>query len=430
MAKKNVKKTGSFSKGDILKFEFDGMELSGEFIKKGDDLLIIKLSSGYDIAVPEKSFRLLKTIKSAQKTTEKIVPEKSEKEPDITIITTGGTISSKIDYETGGVSPTVSSDYYFDLAPKMSEYGKVAIKPIMSILSENMQPSDWIKIASEAKKAIDQGSKGVIITMGTDTMHYAASALSFMLNPLSVPVVFTGAQRSVDRGSSDASTNLLLSAITASKWDGGEVVICMHAGLNDDRNFILRGNKARKMHTERRDAFRPINTKPLAEVYLDGSIKKAQPYRIKSNETSLDTKLEENVKLIISYPSMGGDIINYYIKKGVKGLVIAATGFGNLPLQDKSVYEAITLANKKNIPIVITSQTIYGATNEFVYNTLRELSRFENIIYVGDMTTEAAFSKLMFVLGHTKKIGEVREMMLKNMAGELSVRNEVDSFLL
>ena len=348
---------------------------------------------------------------------------------DITLITTGGTISSKIDYETGGVSPSVPPEYYFQLAPDIKKYGNVAIKSLMKILSENMQPSDWIKIANEAHTAIEKGSKGVIVTMGTDTMHFAASAISFMLNPLSVPVVFTGSQRSPDRGSSDAGTNLLMSTATAAKWDGGESVICMHATSNDDYNFILRGNKARKMHTERRDAFRPINSLPLAKVYPDGRIEKTSEYRGKADSTKINTKLDDNVKLLVSYPSIGGDIIDYYLKNRVSGFVIAGTGFGNLPLDDKTVYSALKKADKENVPVVITPQTVYGATNRFVYSTLRELSKLKNVIYVGDMTTETAFIKLMFALGQSKKIDEIRSIMTTNLAGELSERNEFESFL-
>jgi glutamyl-tRNA(Gln) amidotransferase subunit D len=279
-------------------------------------------------------------------------------------------------------------------------------------------------------REIEGGVKGIVITMGTDTMHYTASALSFMLNPLSVPIVITGAQRSGDRGSTDGSTNLLASVITAKRWNGGESVICMHANMDDEYNFILRGNKARKMHTERRDAFRPINIKPLGKVYLDGRIEKTNEFRERSTETRIDTKLDEKVAILMSYPSFDGKIIDYYISRGIHGLVIAATGFGNLPIINKDLIKSLKHADEKGIPIVITSQTIYGRTNRFVYQTSREMSKFQNIIYVDDMTTEAAFAKLMFVLGHKKKLQDISEMMRTSLAGELSQRNEIDEFLI
>ncbi len=422
---------GSLNRGDLLEIVLEEKELHGEFIEydKESGILVIKLKSGYDLALPSSHLKDFRVIQKGREKSEKATLESDKGYGDITLITTGGTISSKIDYETGGVSPSVPPEYYFQLAPDIKKYGNVAIKSLMKILSENMQPSDWIKIANEAHTAIEKGSKGVIVTMGTDTMHFAASAISFMLNPLSVPVVFTGSQRSPDRGSSDAGTNLLMSTATAAKWDGGESVICMHATSNDDYNFILRGNKARKMHTERRDAFRPINSLPLAKVYPDGRIEKTSEYRGKADSTKINTKLDDNVKLLVSYPSIGGDIIDYYLKNRVSGFVIAGTGFGNLPLDDKTVYSALKKADKENVPVVITPQTVYGATNRFVYSTLRELSKLKNVIYVGDMTTETAFIKLMFALGQSKKIDEIRSIMTTNLAGELSERNEFESFL-
>jgi glutamyl-tRNA(Gln) amidotransferase subunit D len=132
----------------------------------------------------------------------------------------------------------------------------------------------------------------------------------------------------------------------------------------------------------------------------------------------------------MSYPSFDGKIIDYYISRGIHGLVIAATGFGNLPIINKDLIKSLKHANDKGIPIVITSQTIYGRTNRFVYQTSREMSKFQNIIYVDDMTTEAAFAKLMFVLGHKKKLQDISEMMRTSLAGELSQRNEIDEFLI
>ena len=429
---KNKKDYSTLSFGDVINIRIENQEFNGEFIKSDENLIVIKLKSGYDIAIAKKEISSFSIIEKNKKIREKneIKPEKIEK-ADITIITTGGTISSKIDYKTGGVSPSVDSNYYFKLSPGLKEQGKINIINLMQKLSENMLPADWIKIAKTAYSSIEKGSKGIVVTTGTDTMHFASSAISFILNPLSVPIVFTGSQRSTDRGSTDASTNLLMSAITAKKFSAGESVICMHANLNDEYNYILRGNKARKMHTERRDAFRPINTLPLGKVYYNGEIKEISNEIIRKNKnTKLNEKIDENVKILYGYPSMGGDIIDYYIEKKVHGIVIAATGFGNLPLEDKTLVSALKHAENKGLPIAITSQTIYGPTNKFVYSTLREISKFENIMYLNDMTTETAFVKLMFALGKSKKLQEVKEIMLNNLAGEMKDRSDIKEFLL
>lgn len=431
VTKKKGAKNLSF--GDLIKITIDNKTFTGEFIKEEEGLTVIKLKSGYDIAIQNNSIDGITVIEKGDKTAKKETAEKMAPagKPDISIITTGGTISSKIDYRTGGVSPSIDSNYYFQISPDLNKQGKIAISNLMSKLSENMMPVDWIKIARKVYSEIDNGSKGIVVTSGTDTMHFASSALSFLLNPLSTSVVFTGSQRSTDRGSTDASMNLLLSAIAAKNFVGGESVICMHADLNDGYNFILRGNKARKMHTERRDAFRPINIMPLARVYTDGRIENIHKEIIpKGKTTKLNDKIDENVKLIYGYPSMGGDIIEYYTEKKVHGIVIAATGFGNLPLGDKTLIKALKKTEKEEIPIIITSQTIYGPTNKFVYSTLREISRFDNIIYVGDMTTETAFVKLMFALGNSRNLKEVKDIMSKNIAGEMGERSGIDEFLI
>ena len=428
------KKTGlgNFSFGDLINVKIDNQEFNGEFIKTDESLLIVKLKSGYDIALEHKDIDSVSLIEKSKiekenKTTGKVKTNGA----DLTLITTGGTISSKIDYKTGGVSPSVDSSYYFKISPGLKNLGKITIVSLMQKLSENVLPSDWVDIAREAYSSIQEGSKRVIVTSGTDTMHFAASAMSFILNPLSVPIVFTGSQRSTDRGSSDASTNLLMSAVTAKNFDVGESVICMHANLNDEYNYILRGNKARKMHTERRDAFRPINMKPLAKVYPDGRFIDVLDERIrKNNITRLNDKIDSKVKLIYSYPSMGGDIIDYYVENKVHGIVIAATGFGNLPLEEKTIIPALKNAENKGIPITVTSQTVYGTTNKFVYSTLREISKFENIIYVGDMTTETAFVKMMFALGQSKNLKDVKKLMLNPLAGEMKERSGTDEFLI
>ncbi len=431
------KKTASLSRfvqGDTLEVDIKGNKLHGSFINfdESDGILVLKLKSGYDVALSKKEVNSISLLEHNEvKKQPETATKKPEQDFDIELIATGGTIASKIDYRTGGTSPSFSGDHYIELAPEMSKYGRINVKVLMNIWSENMLPSDWVKIAKEAYSAINKGgAKGVIVTMGTDAMHFAASALSFLLNPLSVPVVITGAQRSSDRGSSDASSNLLLSSIVASKWSGGESVVCMHATVNDDYNFILRGNRVRKMHTERRDAFRPINTPPLGKVFLDGKIEDIGEHITKSDKTAIDTKLDANVKLLASYPGMGGEAIKYYLGRKVHGLVIAGTGFGNLPIADKSLMSALKEANKKEVPIVITSQTVYGSTNKFVYSALRELSSLENIIYVNDMLTETAFTKLMFVLGHTRDIKRIKETMQTPLAGELSTRSAITDYLI
>jgi glutamyl-tRNA(Gln) amidotransferase subunit D len=415
-----------FSRGDeiIAKGE---TTIKGIVVSDYDEFIVVKLKNGYDVVLNKNKYKI-ELVKPAEKSEgekrEEKVPEVKGK---ISLLATGGTIASKVDYSTGGVSPTLDPEYYFLVAPELRE--NVVPRIIMSIFSEDLIAKEWIKMAEEIYEDIQRGARGIIMTMGTDTMHYTSAMLSFMLNPLSAPVVITGAQRSSDRGSTDAHQNLVTSMYAAMQ-DIGEVVICMHAETSDSYNFLIRGTRARKMHTERRDAFRPINSKPIAKVWPDGKIEYISAYRKVAESTILDTKINDKVRLLYSYPGFDGDVIKFYIDKGYEGLVIAATGFGNLPMKHEDIREALAYADKKGVPIVITSQTIYGSTNPFVYSTAREMQKLSNIIYVNDMLTEVAYAKLMFVLGHTKSMKEIKEMMTRNLANEISNRSEIDTYLI
>lgn len=411
-----------FERGDLIEARGE-RNFEGIFIKEEDGFIILKLKSGYDVVLNKEKFKF----ELKEKGSAKIIENRIESRGDVRLIATGGTIASKVDYSTGGVSPSLDPSYYLQIAPEL--INKVEPETFMNIFSENLTPEDWIKIAKEVYENIRKGYKGIIITMGTDTMHYTAGALSFMLNPLSVPVVITGAQRSSDRGSTDAHQNLIASYYAA-KTNIGEVVICMHAETGDTYNYIIRGNRARKMHTERRDAFRSINALPIGKVYEDGKIEFLSKYREVSEETKLDTAIEKRVQLLYSYPGFDGEIIKYLVDKGYKGIVIAATGFGNLPMAYESVREGLKYAKEKNVPIVITSQTIYGATNPFVYSTSREMEKLDNIIYVGDMLTETAYTKLMFALGHSQDMKEIKKIMTTNLANEISERSEINTYLI
>ena len=163
--------------------------------------------------------------------------------------------------------------------PELSGIASIDVRNLFGIASEDMTYVEWQSMAKEVAKSLNDGARGAVVTMGTDTMHYASAALSFMLNNLNAPVAITGAQRSSDRGSSDAFFNLICSAQIAAKSDIAEVGICMHAGSSDDSCAFIRGTHVRKMHTSRRDAFRPINDRPLAHVKRDLEIAYGSDYR-------------------------------------------------------------------------------------------------------------------------------------------------------
>ena len=296
-------------------------------------------------------------------------------------------------------------------------------------MSEDVHPDNWIALAKEVYNALQKKEvSGVVVTHGTDTLHYTAAMLSFMLPKLSKPVVFVGSQRSADRGSSDAFMNLACSVVSATKKIG-EVLVCMHATESDNFCYLHRATKVRKMHTSRRDAFRSINQFPIAKVWADGKIKYLSNFKKLDEKNELDTKIDKKVALVYVHPGMSPKVIDYYVKQKYRGIVLMGTGLGHVPTNGRlSLIPKIKSAVKKGIAVCITSQCLYGRTHEFVYSNLRKLSQ-TGAIFCGDMLPEVAYMKLMHVLGKTKKMDKVKEMMKKNISGELNASLSPEMFL-
>ena len=254
--------------GDIVTLRLAREELTCTVLESSDpSIVLVKLSSGYNIGIPKDHVLDVKVVKAFQgeKKTFSLSSKKGLR--TIGLVVTGGTIASSVDPKKGGVSPLTSLSDFARFYPVLFE--KVNVKRVevpFTKFSENMVPEDWILLATSVKKLLDDSEiEGVIVTHGTDTLHYTAAALSFFLKNLTKPVVLTYSQRSIDRGSSDATLNLECAAQFALS-DCAEVCLVGHASSNDDYCYALRGTKVRKLHTSRRDAFKAINTEPLAKV--------------------------------------------------------------------------------------------------------------------------------------------------------------------
>jgi glutamyl-tRNA(Gln) amidotransferase subunit D len=259
------------------------------------------------------------------------------------------------------------------------------------------------------------------VTHGTDFLHYTSAALSFMLKNLNKPVVLTYSQRSTDRGSSDATLNLMCSA-RAALSDIAEVMLVGHATENDDYCYALQGNKVRKMHASRRDTFKPINMGPIAKITQD----KVEPLRTYNKREKakalLDASFEDKVALIKFYPGQNPDIIDYYIKKKYKGIVVEMSGLGHVLSEGKDNWiPFIKKAINAGIIVCAAPQTIYGALDPMVYEAGRRLEK-AGVIYLKDILPETALVKLGYVLGKTKDKKRVEKMLLDNLAGEFNNR--------
>jgi len=424
------------SPGNIVDIKTDKETFKGTLLESYDSsVYLIKLDSGYNIGI-EKS--KVKSIKVTGKTKAASFPEvdiKSKKGlPGISIISTGGTISSRLDYKTGGVKWLMKPEQVFALSPRLLDTVKInKIESPFMIASENMSAENWIDIAKTAAKLLNEKeNKGIIITHGTDTLHYTAAALSFMLQNLSKPVVLTYAQRSTDRGSTDTVLNLSCSASMALS-NIAEVMLVGHASINDNFCYALRGTKVRKMHASRRDTFRPINDLPIAKIYEDGKIEtlaKSFNTRDEKKKVIADTEFEEKIALIKYYPGANFDIVDFYKEQKYKGLIIEATGLGHVGTEEAKYnwLPSIKSAIASGMTVCFAAQTFYGKLDPYVYAPGRELLD-AGVIFLSDILPETAYVKLGWVLAHAKTKEDIKKLMLANLANEFNPQISEKSFL-
>ncbi len=430
--------------GDRVRISFSGRTLEGVLlpVPKGVSrgVVFLKLDNGYNVGLKVPSSAQLSILKKKsvrtlgrKKKVERLSFDKNK--TPVSLVSTGGTISARVDYETGAVYMFMEPGEILDSAPELRDILWLrSIASPFTMASEDLSPREWQALAKVVAREINNGSEGVIITHGTDTMHYSSAALSFMLSSAQQPIAFTGAQRSSDRPSSDAAMNLICSGWYATS-DIGEIAIVMHETSSDTTCIAIRGTKARKMHTSRRDAFRPINELPLARISpQDGVVEKGAGYRVKKKENTVspDTKFDESVEMVFVYPGSDPSIIDYYVSRGARGLVLMTTALGHVPIftsQKKySWLSHIKRAVKQGVFIVSASQTLYGSTHPHVYKGLVELDR-AGVVFARDMLPEVAYVKLGWVLGHTSDIEEAKKIFLTNIAGEFSRGRDPRAYL-
>jgi len=412
--------------GDLIRIIKDDTVLEGILIPRseyGDDKhVVIKIKSGYNIGLEITPTTKLERIGAEIKPAfiSPPPPERRADLPTVTILSTGGTIASRVDYRTGAVRPVISASDLYSIVPELSDVAFIEAEILFNIFSEDLTPRHWSIMAEAVAKHIARGVQGVVITHGTDMMGYSAAALSFALQNLPVPVILVGAQRSEDRPSSDAATNLIGAVLAASRAPFAEVAVAMHETPSDDAIILHRGTKVRKCHTSRRDAFKTINAKPLARI-IDGSIqmltgdyKSREPNR----ELILKPNFDDRVALIKFYPGMNPGIIDWHVSKGYRGIVLEGSGLGHIR---RECFPAIKRAVENGVVVAMTSQCIWGRVNMNVYSNGRDLLAM-GVIPLGDMLAEAALVKMMWALAQTKDPNEVKNLLLTNIANEFSER--------
>jgi glutamyl-tRNA(Gln) amidotransferase subunit D len=389
--------------------------------ESGDpDTLILKDESGYNIGVEPENINLVEKQDSGDDRGEEV--EHSDEKPDVMVLHTGGTIASRVSYEKGGVEPAFDPEDLVEMYPELAEEVNIHSEVIAQMLSEDMEPEHWVKIAEKIEEVKDEYD-GIIVGHGTDTMSYTGAALSLMLQNIDTGVMLVGSQRSSDRPSSDAAMNMYCASKFLTETDFKGIGICMHETTNDTRCNILPPKKVRKMHTSRRDAFDVINAEPLGHVnYETGKI--MENFGSSSGEFEKKTELDRNVGWLRIRPGMEPQELEFVKNQDYNGVIVEGTGLGHMPVnafdENTQHHEEILEELDKiaeDAVVVMASQCLNGRVDMDVYSAGLKIQE-AGVIGAEDMHPELAYVKLMWSLGQADDLGEAQELFLENQNGE------------
>jgi glutamyl-tRNA(Gln) amidotransferase subunit D len=418
--------------GDILQIQKNGEIYSGILMPRyelaDDQHIVLKMPNGYNIGIKITPNTTIERVglgeKPAFSTGSTVISNTNL--PTVSIISTGGTIASRIDYRTGAVHSALTADDICNVVPELTQMANIRTEILFSLFSENLRSHHWQKLAQSIFDHISKGAQGVVICHGTDTMAYTSAALSFALQNLPVPVLLVGSQRSSDRPSSDATENLINAIRVAAAGHIAEVMILMHDTSSDTTALLHRGTKVRKCHTSRRDAFQSVNTQPLAKIHPSHIEYISHDYANRDGEKQLIIKpcFDENVALIKFYPGFPPQLIRWYVNHSYRGIIFEGTGLGHLA---ENIYPEIKYAVDHGVVLGMTSQCLWGRVNMNVYTTGRDLQNL-GVLPLHDMLPETAVIKMMWAFGQTQNIPKVKDIMLTNIAGEIETRSQFQNF--
>ncbi|RLM36791.1 Glu-tRNA(Gln) amidotransferase subunit GatD [Haloarcula sp. Atlit-120R] len=404
--------------GDRVRVERAAQTYEGVLLPSSTpEHLVVKLDGGYNVGIDREgaSVDVLESdvydVESAQDEQSQSAIEFDDDLPTVSLISTGGTIASTVDYRTGAVTAQFDAEDVLRAVPDLAGMANYRGRVVANILSENMTPAVWQDLAQAVHEEIEAGADGIVVMHGTDTMQYSASALSFMLDT-PVPIVFTGSQRSADRPSSDNVMNAV-SAVEAATSDCAEVLVCMHADESDDRCALHRGTRVRKNHTSRRDAFETVGAKPLGEVDYDIDGESTVTFHREYTERdaadlALHDDIETDVELLKFSPGMDPSLLEAAAEDS-EGVVIEGTGLGHVNTDWIGTIEEL------DIPVVMTSQCLEGRVCDRVYDTGRDLLD-AGVTEGEDMLPGTAKVKLMWALANSD---DVADTMQEPLAGEI-----------
>ncbi|PIN84576.1 MAG: Glu-tRNA(Gln) amidotransferase GatDE subunit D [Nitrosopumilales archaeon CG11_big_fil_rev_8_21_14_0_20_33_24] len=413
-------KINKISVGDSVKILADLTYLGiimPRYEHSDDRHLVLKLKSGYNIGLEIEKIKKIEIISSPEKNIEKVESvEKNPSLPKILLLSTGGTIASKVDYRTGAVTPVLSAEELNSSVPELSKIANIDAEVLFSEYSENIMPEHWIKIAEKLKDHSASDYSGIIIAHGTDTMHYTSSFLSFALAGFPIPIALVGSQRSSDRASSDAALNLIgaIKFLIGCKTNG--VYIVMHQDENDETVACHLGTRVRKNHTSKRGAFQTIGDDPAFIVVNDQVQRNTKYDFFKVKEFQPRIKINTKVALVKYHPGYDPSLLEKIIEMNYSGIIFEGTGLGHI---GKTMYENVKKANEKGIFLGMTSQCIDGRVRMTVYESGRDLLNL-GIISLENMIPEVALVKAMWALGNSNTLEDMKHIMLQNIASEIS----------
>ena len=412
----------------------------------GEGLITIKLANGYNLSHPLDSIDSIDAIETViEKSQER--KTNSTKSPDlelplVTLLHTGGTIASKVDYETGAVMARFEPEEILDAVPELRPIARIEAVLIGNMFSDDIRPRHWNQMIRETEAAFERGATGVVITHGTDTMSISAAAMSFAWSgdggrPPG-PIVFTGAQRSSDRASSDAKENLIAAIYLAGhgappSGEGDSAVLVMHETSSDGILSILPGISSRKMHSSRRDAFQSIDIGPLGRIHVEGS---ACSIEILRNSTSSrpiakPSEFDESIRIaeMIAGPHLLPEHISALASTEPHAIHIHGTGLGHLPIADPNgdspennvVEERFQEYINEGGIVVMSTQAIYGPVHLDVYSKGRDQREMGIIGHGAIGPPEVSLVKLHYLLSkYGNNCDEIDSKWAISLCGEIS----------